>query len=67
MSIMCSELSAQAHVDAVLERRLDELLQRAAASICADVSLCQPTAMVPAGARLAQHLDGHTSRRSNAG
>ena len=30
MSIMCAELSAQAHIDAVLERRLDELVQRAA-------------------------------------
>ena len=30
MSIMCAELSAQAHIDAVPERRIDELVQRAA-------------------------------------
>jgi hypothetical protein len=67
MSIMCAELSAQAHIDAVLERRLDELLQRAAALIGADVDFYRSTPVVPPCGRLAERLAVHTPRRSDAG
>ena len=50
MSIMCAELSAHAHIGAVLERRLDELLQRAAALILPTVGFIgPPRGCLPAG------------------
>jgi hypothetical protein len=67
MSIMCAELSAQAHIDAVLERRLDRLLPRTAALTRADVDFCRSTPAVPPSGRLAEHLAVHTPRRSDAG
>jgi hypothetical protein len=66
MSIMCAELLAQAHSGAVPERRPDELLQRAAALIGADVEFYRPTSMVPPSRRLAERFAVHTPRSSDA-
>ncbi len=65
--IMSAELSAQAHIDALLQRRLDDLLQRAPALMSADVDFHRSTPVVPPSGRLAEHLAVHTSRRSDAG
>jgi hypothetical protein len=65
MSIMCAEWSAQAPSDAVPERRIDELLQRAAL-IRADVEFYRPTPVAHPSRRLAEHLAVHTPRRSDA-
>jgi hypothetical protein len=67
MSIMCAELSAQVHSDAVPVRRPDERLQRAAVLIRADVDLDRSTPVVPPNRLLAEHLAVHTSRRNDAG
>ena len=67
MPTMCAELSAQPQIGAVLQqRRLDELLRRAAALIRADVGVYQSTPVVPPVGRLAEHLVTHTARRSDA-
>jgi len=66
MSIMCAEWSAQAPSDAVPERRIDELLQRAAALIRADVESYRPTPVAHPSRRLAERLAMHTPRRSDA-
>jgi hypothetical protein len=66
MSIMCVELSAPAHIGAVLERRLDELLQRAAALILANCGFYRTTPGVPPSRRLAEHFAVHTPRSSDA-
>jgi hypothetical protein len=67
MSRIWSELSAQTHIDAVLERSLSELVQRGAALIHADVDFNRPTPVVPPSRRPAEHPAVHTSRRSDAG
>jgi hypothetical protein len=64
---MCAELSAQARIDAAVERRLDELLQRAAALIRADVDFYRSAPVVHPSRRLAEHLAVHTPRRRDAG